>query len=408
MIPQRTCIDIIGLTRCTGCFACQAACSQMAIKLALDADGFYRPIIDPETCNGCGICQQRCPVISDQEGILTDEKWFEPPAFAAWSNDDQVRLGSSSGGLFSELARPVIEAGGAVAGCVWGENWTPIHILANTWADVERMRGSKYVPSHVGDIYSQVIASLRNNDKSVLFSGTPCQVAAMEVALSSEQRKRTLLVEFICHGVPSLRVFHSYLGELFGGDAVASYTFRDKALGWQTTTTAISENGQRHHMPAPKDAFFQGFACHHLYVMESCHQCSFARLPRGGDITLGDFWGCPAQWMDKRGVSLVLANTPAGLAALEKLSESGRINLRSSELGSALLHNRRAFMSGTYSMPGSRRTFLDGLASGCRFTQLKARYFPSRRQLWCRSFLKSESKWQFVASFVSRFIRRYT
>lgn len=373
--------------------------------MSLDADGFYKPIVDREKCIECGICQRCCPVIVNQEGIHTADKWAEPKAFAAWANDEKVRLASSSGGIFSELARPVIDAGGAVAGCVWGENWTPKHILARTWADVERMRGSKYVPSQAGDIYQQVIAALRDSEKPVLFSGTPCQVAAMEAALTPEQRQRVLLLEFICHGVPSLRVFHRYLGELFGGDAVSSYTFRDKGRGWQTVR-ATSTSGQCHYLPASADDFFQGFAGHHLYVMESCQQCLFARIPRVGDITLGDFWGCPEPWHDRRGVSVVLVNTPAGLSALESLVVSGRIELMPVDLKMATSYNPRAVAAGGYQLPSNRRAFLDGLARGERFSQLKAKYFPTRWQLWWTSFRQSNSKWRFLASYAYGYLRR--
>lgn len=410
MTPQNPSIDVIGLARCTGCFGCQSACPQRAIKLILDADGFYKPIVDREKCNECGICQRHCPVILNQEGFFTSGKWPEPKAFAAWSNEEQVRLASSSGGIFSELARPVIAAGGAVVGCVWGENWSPQHILTHTWADVERMRGSKYVPSQLDDLYQQVIATLRDSEKTVLFSGTPCQVAALEVALNHKQRERVLLVEFICHGVPSLRVFHRYLEELFGGEAVDFYTLRDKAFGWHTaqawhSAMAVSAHGQCHHVPASKDAFFQGFAGYHLYVMESCHQCPFARLPRGGDITLGDFWGCPEQWDDRRGVSVVLANTSAGMSALERICVSGRINLKPTDLTTATAKNPR-LTSGNYPIPSNRRPFLDGLAKGYRFAQLQASYFPSRWHLWWNSFRQSHSKLRFLAGFVYRRLRR--
>ena len=403
---MKSCIDMIGLARCTGCFGCQSACVNGAIELALDADGFYKPIVDREKCKECGICQRRCPVIVNQGGILTAGKWADPKAFAAWSNNEQVQLASTSGGIFPELARAVIDAGGAVAGCAWGENWTPIHILARTWAGVERMRGSKYVPSQVRDIYQQVIATLRDSEKPVLFSGTPCQVAAMEAALAPEQRKRVILVEIICFGVPSLRVFHHYLNELFEGEAVASYTFRDKASGWKSSSIlAKSTTGQIYHLPIAGDSFVRGFLAYNLYVMESCHQCLFAHLPRVADITIGDFWGCPEPWEDRRGVSVVLVNSPAGLIAIESLDASGRITLKPTDIATATAKNPQA-ASGGYPIPSNRRAFLDGLARGDRFVQLKARYFPTRWQLLWSSFRRSNSKLRFLAGFVYRCLRR--
>ena len=154
-MKQKTCLDIIGTARCTGCFGCQSACTIGAIVISLDADGFYKPVINRQTCTECGICQHCCPVIIGQKSLLAVDKWSEPKAFAAWTNDEQVRLNSSSGGIFSELAKTVIDNGGAVAGCIWGENWTPEHTVAHTWHDVEIMSGSKYVPSRVGSTYQQ-------------------------------------------------------------------------------------------------------------------------------------------------------------------------------------------------------------------------------------------------------------
>jgi len=405
MKPRKPSIDVIGLARCTGCFGCQSACAKEAVELVLDADGFYKPIIDRKKCNECGVCQQSCPVLADQGGKLSEGKWAEPKAFAAWTKDEQLRPASSSGGMFSELARTAIDAGGAVAGCVWGKNWTPKHVVARTWTEVAPMRGSKYVPSYLGKMFRKVDDVLRDGEKPVLFSGSPCQVAAMEAALNPEQRKRVLLVEFTCHGVPSLRVFHRYLEELFGGEAVASYTFRDKLFGW-LSVRAVSISGKRHHLPASGDAFFQGFALHHLYVMESCPQCPFARLPRVGDITLGDFWGCPEQWDDRRGVSVVLANTPAGMFALERLAASGRIDLKPTDMTTAIARNPRAVPAGHYSQPSDRRAFLDGLARGKGFGELKTRYFPTRWQTRWMSFCMSRSKWRFLAFHVYHCLRR--
>jgi coenzyme F420-reducing hydrogenase beta subunit len=401
------CIDVLGVDRCTGCFGCQTACHKGAIRLALDAEGFYKPVVNRDVCTQCGLCRQRCPVLTYDAGRLPTGRWAEPKVYAAWALDEPLRLASSSGGLFSELARPVIAASGAVAGCVWGTNWTPVHILTRTWADVEKMRGSKYVPSQVSDIYAEVVKYLRENSAPVLFSGTPCQVAAMNLALMPEQRKRVLLVDLICHGVPSLRVFHIYLRKLFRGDSVASYTFRDKSLDWQTIQ-AVSANGKRHQVAASDDQFVQGFCALHLFMMASCYSCSFACVPRVGDITIGDFWGCPEQWKDKRGVSVALANTPAGLQALQALANSGRIVLEPSDLASAVKGNPR-LVTGVWAMPKNRRSFLDGVVAGKSFRRLISKYFPkpaSKWRVWWSCFRSADAKRVFLAHTVQRQLQK--
>lgn len=302
MKDGRTCIDIIGLDRCTGCFGCQTACPEAAIRLELDAEGFYKPVVTRESCKHCGLCQRRCPVFFHDTGRLPTANSPEPRAFAAWSLDDSVRLSSTSGGLFSELARPIIAAGGAVTGCVWGPDWTPEHILARTWPAVETMRGSKYVPSNVGDTYAKIVKFARENTGPILFAGTPCQVAAMALALRGDQRDRLLLVDLICDGVPSLRVFQSYLNTLFRGDRVATYLFREKSFGWEASSVrAESAHGHCHHVKCWLDPFVAGSQAHRLYQSASCHACAFARLPRAGDITLGDFWAAPTSGVTDAG-----------------------------------------------------------------------------------------------------------
>ena len=345
-------------------------------------------------------------MIASQKGLLASVgNWEEPKAFAAWSNDEDVRLSSSSGGLFTELARSVIDNGGAVAGCVWGEHLTPEHLLAHSLADVEKMRGSKYVPSRVGNIYQEGIALLNDSEKTLLFSGTPCQVAAMDAALRPEQRTRVLLVECICHGVPSLHVFHRYIDELFGGEKVASYTFRDKSFGWQSVL-AVSAHGKRHHVTAPKDAFFKGFAIHHLYLMELCYQCPFARLPRVADISMGDFWGCPEQLHDKRGVSVVLVNTEKGMRAVGAAENMGSLAVEAVSLAEAVAKNQRA-IKGEHSVPQKRRAFLNGMIGGRSFAALQAAFFPSRSELLWYSFLNEDHKILFLRNIFLAVLRKF-
>lgn len=411
MRDKQTCIDIIGMERCTGCFGCQTACAQGAIHLILDAEGFYKPRVDHAICTHCGVCQQQCPVLAYDTGHLPTGNCHEPKTFAAWSLDESVRLASTSGGLFSELARPVIADSGVVAGCAWGAEWTPEHILASTWPEVGKMRGSKYVPSKVGDLYVRIVKFLRENTGPVMFVGTPCQVAAMALALRGERRDRVLLVDLICDGVPSLRVFHTYLNTLFPGGQVASYMFREKSFGWEESSVrAESFQGHCHHVRCWLDPFVAGSQAHRLYNLAACHACVFARLPRPGDITLGDFWGCPEKWKDRRGVSAVLANTAAGVTALEALMRAGQIALEPVELDTIAKGNPR-LLDGYYSMPENRRAFLDGVIAGVSFDNLWDMYGPHsvpRWRAWWSRFQGSDAKTEFLVDFVQRLFQRIT
>lgn len=408
---EKTCIDLLGVDRCTGCFGCQSACQQGAIRLVLNPEGFYKPMVNHDVCNYCGLCIQRCPVLAYDLGRLPDAKLPEPKVYAAWSKDDFWRLASTSGGLFSELALPVIDAGGIVVGCVWGNEWTPKHEIASTWPEVERMRGSKYVPSMVGNLYAKIIEYLKETPRgTVLFAGTPCQVAALDLSLNREQRKRVLLIDIICDGVPSLRVFHSYLRELFKGEQVVSYMFREKSFGWGASSIrAETSNLSCYHVKVWDDPFIKGSQVYRLYQMDACDGCLFARLPRPGDITLGDYWGCPDRLNDNKGVSVVLANTQAGQEALDWLISANRIFCEPTDLVMATKFNQR-LIHGNYVGSENRQAFLNGLIAGKKFNSLKKKYYPKHISKWKArwvDFCSASSKREYVAKAISQILRKF-
>lgn len=140
---------------------------------------------------GCGSESQSAPhggkavrlgarsvIQADEQPVAWDESIDLPRAFAARNRSDGVRRESSSGGVFHALASKVIERGGVVYGCAFDEHLCAVHIRCETMADVCRCMGSKYTQSDLGDILNQVQDDL-SGGKLVLFTGTPCQVAAV-------------------------------------------------------------------------------------------------------------------------------------------------------------------------------------------------------------------------------------
>ena len=78
-----------------------------------------------------------------------------------------------------------------------------MHDKAFSKKERDKFRGSKYVQSYLGDIFSEIVDQLQG-DQKVLFSGTPCQVAGL---LSFKKKKKInsenlLTVDIVCHGVP--------------------------------------------------------------------------------------------------------------------------------------------------------------------------------------------------------------
>ena len=342
---------------CTGCSACSNVCPQNAISMMLSSDGFNIPVIDENTCVNCGMCVRYCPIASTIHNDNYSEKQIT--AYAAHINNDSLRLQSSSGGFFSAVAEYILEQGGIVFGAAWDENLNVRHIGAENPAELQLLMSSKYQQSIIGDTYKQIAAILANSDRKVLFTGTPCQVAAMKNFSDSEN---LLTIDLVCHGVPSKTVFEEYIRYIAKGQKVQSYTFRDKSTGWSNYKVKMHMEGkQTYECITRDDPFFHGFICD-LYSNLPCYNCKFCSIPRTGDITMGDFWKIPAELMDEKGVSVLLANNKKGLRMLAALSHLGRIKIHSKPLTDALPGNPR-IKSGRLPMRADRQIILSKISS---------------------------------------------
>ncbi len=328
-------IKIIGKGKCTGCFACDNICKFDAIKIKLSDDGFYFPEIDENKCKNCGICQHNCAVIWSKTDNFSKEKI---EVYASYSTNDEIRLKSSSGGVFTEIAEKFIENGGVVFGATWGENLTVEHIVVRNKAELSKLRSSKYIQSNLHNIYSEAVRIIDEEGKKVLFTGTPCQVAAVKTFTDN---KNLFTVDIICHGIPSKIVFDEYIKSISNGNKVNSYTFRDKSNGWSNYKIKMPmDNGEIYECITRQDPFFHGFICD-LYSNLACYNCKFATTPRTGDLTIGDFWKISKDLMDEGGISVILANNNRGLDLLNEIEKQGKIKIYPRSLEEAVNGNPR-------------------------------------------------------------------
>lgn len=292
-----------------------------------DNEGFVHPSIDLGKCVNCGLCEKACPVIAKSPSR-------KPIAvFAAKSTDDKLRMKSSSGGVFSLLARQVIFEGGIVFGAGFDhDDWHVMHKSAENEEELEDLRGSKYVQSEMGDTYSKVREELLKGRK-VLFTGTPCQIAGLRFYLGKEY-DNLLLVDVICHATPSPLAWQKYLGRrlmdvynpaLGEQDKIKTVSFRNKSGGWKKFSLFIRfGNDEEYCRNLYQDSFLQGFL-KELYNRPSCHNCSFRDLKSGSDMTIADYWRVHEKLPlmdDDKGTSLVLVNSPKGESAWRAISEA--------------------------------------------------------------------------------------
>ncbi len=312
-------IEIRDKQECCGCEACAQVCHAGAITLLPDSEGFLYPTIDKQKCNNCGVCESVCPVINRAE------RRTPLSIHSAINQNETVREESSSGGVFSLLAQQTLEGGGVVYGVKYGDNFEVIHSAAKTLDEARAFRGSKYVQSRLHDCFPQVRSHLKSGHE-VLFSGTPCQVAALKLYLRRDYPKLTL-VDFICHGVPSPLVWQRYLGEIKAEHGpIKRVNLRDKRHGWRRYGVAIEGTTTQGEAYSTYEKFFKnpyirGFL-NDLYLRPSCYTCPTKSFRSGSDITIADYWGVEQQQPemdDDKGTSLVMIHTPKGEALLQNL-----------------------------------------------------------------------------------------
>lgn len=300
-------IKIQDKSQCCGCEACRNICPKQCILMQEDKEGFLYPEVNLADCIDCGLCEIACPVLHPAKERI-------PVAVCAAKHyDDNIRLASSSGGVFTFIAEQVIDEGGVVFGARFNDQWEVIHDYVETKEKLSCFRGSKYVQSRIGDTYKQVLHFLQSGRK-VLFTGTSCQIAGLKLFLRKEY-DNLLTADIICHGVPSPKVWKKYLNEITSTDSlqVTNISFRNKQEGWKNFSLKVEMKGKRLYLRSFKSDLYFDFFLSNMILRPSCYSCPAKSGKSCSDITLGDFWGienvCP-EFDDDKGCSVVLIYNP--------------------------------------------------------------------------------------------------
>lgn len=312
--------------KCCGCGACAAVCAKSAVSMTADAEGFAYPEIDESKCVDCCKCVKACPAMT------RDEPRMPKAVYAAYSLDEAERMESSSGGIFSLLARHVFSKCGVVFGAGFDRSDNRVvHKKAECIGELAELRGSKYVQSEMSGIYREVVEAV-NSGRLTLFTGTPCQVAAIRRVAGHP--RNLILVDLICHAVPSPLAWRKYLEQREaeakqGRDsaraegAIERISFRRKNCGWKRYSLSLLFANDREYLAdVGTDPFLRGFL-QELYNRPSCHDCGRRELRSGSDLTIADYWQVHEKFPemdDGKGTSLVLANTARGVEIWESIS----------------------------------------------------------------------------------------
>ncbi len=296
---------------CYGCGACFNVCPTGAIDMKENEDGFLEPAIDEEKCISCGKCGQVCPSVHCQY-----PNNLEPDIYA-FSAEEKILYDSSSGGIFSFLAEHILKAGGYVVGAAYDIEFRVNHIIIHSMKDLDKIRRSKYLQSSTGYTYQRT-KELLEQGNLVLYSGCPCQIAGLLRFLRKDYNN-LYTVDILCHGIPSPKLFQEHLQNTFGGnEKVENVEFRSRE-GWASLFKVKLKNGDVKTLYNNTSVYMQSFL-RDINLRSSCFQCQYGRLPRQGDMTIGDLWTAGTLNLSfeyRKGVSVVLLNNKKGITLFQ-------------------------------------------------------------------------------------------
>lgn len=315
-------LDQSAVNSCTSCSVCATICVKDAISIVLNAEGFYRPIINYSQCIECGICTMVCYKFDDAIRITSKDDLSDKPLFSAWSNDDEIVKKTTSGGIGDLLAHQLQKDGYKVIGVVYNEDKTRAeHKTAESVEDLEYFRGSKYIQSYTFDAFREAIEKC-SNEKFAVF-GTPCQIYALNrYATKHQLRDNFVFVDLYCHGCPSLYAWTKCqldIKKRNGVDKFSKVTFRSKVRGWGFFNILV-ESGEKRFFAGSKvnDKFYELFFSDQI-LNESCHDCVLRSTLEYTDIRIGDFWG-KKYLRNFRGVSAVSVSTKRGKEIFDSIN----------------------------------------------------------------------------------------
>lgn len=323
-----------------------------------DSEGFLRPRLDASKCVECGHCTKACPVLKDGP-VGGDDPDRAVLSFAAKSADETVRLASSSGGLFYEMAKTVIGQGGVVFGCTLeAGSLQAVHAKAETLAELVPLQRSKYVQSDMRDAYPLCRDALAAG-RRVLFVGTPCQIAGLYSFLG-DNPENLLTCDLFCHGVPSPAVFEKAKEEIAAraGSELTDVAFRVKKKGEKNPYAqyGFEDSSKNFREPLYPSAYYQAFI-NDLCLRPSCHRCRFNGGRSGADLTIADFRGL--EWerpdlLDESGISAMLARSGKGKAFIAGVSSIIKHSVRYEQISA----NSRSYHNAAREVPAGRSWFM--------------------------------------------------
>lgn len=368
-------IDYKNKDYCCGCSACEEICPVQAIKMHPDALGFLYPELNEDICIKCNLCSNVCPF---ENGV---EEGKIRATYAARHNSVIEVKSSRSGAVFVALSDAILKSGGVIYGAGYGDFFRVKHKRASSKDDCAEFKGSKYSQSDIRGVFALIEKDLKDG-LSVLFSGTPCQCAAVRRVIKDRYKSRLFLVDFVCHGVTSPAFWKDFLKwvEKETRHKIRSVDFRDKNyFGWDGLhkESFLLDNGRKYIAPY---IYYSD-----MHMRPSCAECPFSSLSRVSDVTMGDMWGCstvcPEMNQDNNGCSLVIVNTEKGSSLFQQASPY--LTIRPLDISQCIQSN---LVKPTERSRNADMFYLDYKERG--FDYILSKYYPSRMRLFCMRVIR--------------------
>lgn len=309
-------IQIEDKKQCCGCTACYNICPRRAIQMEPDEEGFLYPQVNKEICVDCGLCERVCPVI---HRVRHEEK---TESYIIRNNDAVILEESTSGGAFTAFAMHLMEKGAVVYGAGYDEDMQVICKMASEPAQLKEMRGSKFVQSNLGDVFAEIKKQL-SVGMTVLFTGTPCQVAGL-VNYLNEKPHNLICIDFVCRGVPSPGLWKNYVNMMekkYKAKMIGA-RFKHKTYGYHTTTMKVDfANGRTWYGSGRVDPMMKAFV-NEMASRPSCSKCAFKGVERLSDITMFDCYGfskITGEHDDDKGYTSLFVHTSKGQELLAEI-----------------------------------------------------------------------------------------
>lgn len=300
-------MSISGVHDCYGCGVCAVACVKKIIEIRLNADGFYQPYIEEqEKCTDCGICTDVCAYLHDELAVSHNVLW----AGGGWSRDNNIRRKCSSGGIGFEIGRYLISIGYKVCGVRYNVRKSIAeHYISITIDDLFPSIGSKYIQSFTVNGFNAI-----NRKEKYLVSGTPCQIDSFRRYIKKFRcEDNFILMDFYCHGVPSMLMWKQYLLKVKKEIGKISFvSWRNKSNGWSEDWNLTLKGNEPDDKVKWSDSYnlllkgeygvknsrrSQGDFFYQLFLSDSClcnacyEKCKYKYDQSSADIRIGDAWG---------------------------------------------------------------------------------------------------------------------